>query len=180
MLNHFPTLAEPIQQALFALVRWIHIVCTTLLVGGTLFYEFVIPKAIEDLKEESQLAVLGKTRWFFRQVVILSTILLVLSGALSVWFYMPMYSGVFQPVQYWLGMHIALGLLAMGLGFMAMARSRSSRHPLTWLRINFVILLIAMFLGSVARQIRLSVQDRIEHDNASVFGRYAHPELPPP
>ena len=75
MLNWFPFIPEWIQEAIFPLNRWLHIVCTALLVGGTLFYEFIIPKAIEDLKEESQLAVLGRVRWFFGQVVIFSALI---------------------------------------------------------------------------------------------------------
>ena len=85
MLNWFTSPPGLLQEALFPLVRWLHIVCTTLLVGGTLFYEFVIPKAIEDLKEETQLAVLGKVRWVFRQIVIFSTLILVATGSLAVY-----------------------------------------------------------------------------------------------
>jgi uncharacterized membrane protein len=176
MLNHFTSLPDPLQHAIFALVRWLHIVCTTLIVGGTLFYEFVIPKAIEDLKEESQLAVLGRVRWFFRGVVFLSAILLIITGGLSVWFYLPMYTGVFQTVQLWLALHVGIGLLALVVGVVAMGRTRSSRHPLTWLRVNFVILLITMFIASLARHIRLTVQDNIERDNQGIFDKYAHPD----
>jgi uncharacterized membrane protein len=176
MLNHFSSLPEALQHALFALVHWLHIVCTTLLVGGTLFYEFVIPKAIEDLKEESQLAVLGRVRWFFRGVVILCAILLFATGGLSIWFYLPMYTGAFEVVRPWLAWHVALGTVALIVAVIAMARTRSPRHPLIWMRINFVILLITIFVASLVRHIRLTVQDDIEHDNRAVFDKYAHPD----
>ncbi len=176
MLNHFALLSDPVQHALFSLVRWLHIVCTTLLVGGTLFYEFVIPKAIEDLKEESQLAVLGRVRWFFRGVVILSAILLVVTGGLSVWFYSPMYTGVFRVVQPWLVCHVAVGLIGLFVGVVAVGRTRSPRHPLKWMRINFVILLTVMFIGALAHHIRLTVQDGIEQQNPELFEKYHHPD----
>src|SRR6185437_1904781 len=68
---------------LFLLSRYIHIVCTTLLVGGTLFYEMVVPAAIADLKEEQQLSVFARARWMFNGVVWTSVILLLLSGIVS-------------------------------------------------------------------------------------------------
>src|SRR5277367_5092229 len=91
MLHWLPYLPDWLQQTIFPLSRWLHIVCTSLLVGGTLFYEFVIPKAIADLKEEAQLAVLGRVRWFFRNTVIFSTITLIISGSLSMYHQWPLY-----------------------------------------------------------------------------------------
>src|SRR5271170_2114833 len=113
MLNWFPYLPEWVQWAIFPIVRWLHIVCTTLLVGGTLFYEFVIPKAIEDLKEETQLAVLGRVRWFFRQIVIFSAVTLVVTGSVSIFHQWKQYQGVFHEVQLWVYLHLALGTLAL-------------------------------------------------------------------
>lgn len=159
MLNWFPYLPEWVQWAIFPLVRWLHIVCTTLLVGGTLFYEFVIPKAIEDLKEETQLAVLGRVRWFFRQVVIFSAVILILTGSLTVYHQWHLYNGEFRAVMPWLYMHLALGMLSLLVAVLAMIRTRSPRQPLVWLRINFVILLVVIFIVAVARQWRLMIRD---------------------
>jgi uncharacterized membrane protein len=162
MLKWFPFIPEWIQEALFPLNRWMHIVCTTLIVGGTLFYEFVIPKAIEDLKEESQLAVLGRVRWFFRQVVIFSALMLIISGAVALYHQYAQYSGIFRPVRGWMILHIALGLFALLIGVVAMARRRAPRSPLIWLRINFVILLIVVFVAAVSRHVRMMVRDNME------------------
>ena len=60
---------EWLRHFLFVSLRWLHIVCTTLVVGGTLFFEFVVPIAVEDLKTEQQLTVTGKARWVFRRVI---------------------------------------------------------------------------------------------------------------
>jgi uncharacterized membrane protein len=150
------------QQVIFPVNRWLHVVCTTLLVGGTLFYEFVIPKAIEDLKEEAQLAVLGRVRWFFRQVVIFSALILTVTGCLSAYHQWPMFNGVFREVRLWLLLHIAVGLLALIVGIAAMARRRASRQPLIWLRVNFVILLVTIFVADVGRHMRMSIRDTNE------------------
>jgi uncharacterized membrane protein len=157
MLNWIPHVPDWIQQALFPLSRWLHIVCTSLLVGGTLFYEFVIPKAIADLKEETQLAVLGRVRWFFRNIVIFSTVTLVISGSLSMYHQWPLYNGKYHVVMPWVYLHLALGLLSLIVATAAMVRTRAPRQPLVWLRINFVILLIAIFVVALARHLRLII-----------------------
>src|SRR5450432_3094891 len=133
MLNWFPYIPDWIQEALFPLNRWLHIVCTTLLVGGTLFYEFVIPKAIEDLKEETQLAVLGRVRWFFGRIVILSALILIVTGCISVFHQWRLYNGIFRDVRWWMYLHIALGVLTLVVGVASMVRTRAPRTPLTWL-----------------------------------------------
>jgi uncharacterized membrane protein len=157
MLNTIPHVPDMIQQAIFPVSRWLHIVCTSLLVGGTLFYEFVIPKAIADLKEETQLAVLGRVRWFFRNVVIFSTVTLIASGALTAYHQWPLYNGKYHAVMPWLYMHLALGFLSLAIAVVAMIRTRAPRQPLIWLRINFVILLIAIFIVALARHLRLTI-----------------------
>jgi hypothetical protein len=162
MLKTIPMLPEWAQHVVFPTNRWVHISFTALLVGGTLFYEFVIPKAIEELKEEQQLSVLGRTRWVFRRIVVVSTVALVLSGCVSVYRQLPLYGGEFHVVRPWLFAHVVLGIAAMTIGIAALKRTRASRHPLTWLRVNFVILLIAIFTAAVARHVRLMVREDAE------------------
>src|ERR1700759_983500 len=76
----------------FILTRYVHIVCTTMLVGGTLFYEMVVPIAIDDLRKEQQLGVFGRARWVFRRIVWWSAGLLLLSGAFSTVYHMKSYT----------------------------------------------------------------------------------------
>lgn len=158
LLSHVP---ELLRQAIYPLNRWLHVVCTALLVGGALFYEFVIPKAIEDLKEETQLAVLGRVRWFFRQVVIFSTMILILSGTVTCIQQWHLYNGIFHEARTWLYLHIAVAILAMVIANMAVSRRRSPRAPLRLLRVNFVIMLVVIFIASVSRQVWMMVIDNI-------------------
>src|SRR5437588_12234643 len=76
-------MTETIVNLFFLCSRYVHIVCTTLIVGGTLFYEMVVPIAIADLKDEHQLAVFGRARWTFRQVVWGCAIALIASGIIE-------------------------------------------------------------------------------------------------
>ena len=69
----------------FSLFRWLHLVAMTLLVGGTLFFEFVVPEAIDNLKEEQQLSVFARTRWVFRRIIWLCAILLPISGGATMY-----------------------------------------------------------------------------------------------
>jgi uncharacterized membrane protein len=162
MLYWFPHVPDLIQQALFPLARWMHIVCTSLLVGGTLFYEFVIPRAIADLKEETQLAVLGRVRWFFRNIVIFSAIMLIVTGALAMYHQWPLYNGTFHAVMPWLYWHVGVGFFSLVIAVVAMIRTRAPRQPLVWLRINFVILLIVICIVAVGRHLRMIIRENSE------------------
>ena len=173
MVNSIQDMPEWLQTILFPLSRWLHVVCTALLVGGTLFYEFVLPRAIEDLREEVQLSVLGRVRWVFRRVVILCVVLLLVTGCVATWRLLPLYqSSAFRVVPPWVWAHVALGTVAMAVGLLVMNRTRAPRHPLTWMRVNFVVMLIALFVAAVARHLRVTIQDGIERDNPTVFEHY--------
>lgn len=155
--------------------RWLHIVCTTTLVGGTLFYEFVIPRAIEELKEEAQLAVLGRVRWVFRQIVLVSAVLLICSGAISTWRIWPTYHGPYISALPWWIVHVLLGLLALAIAIRLTVGRGVPRHPLGWMRFNFVLLLLVIFFASVARYIRLSIIDETPPSPMVVMPAPDHP-----
>src|SRR4051794_35273605 len=109
---------------LYILCRYVHVVCTTLLVGGTLFYEMVVPVAIGDLRPESQLLVFGRARWMFRGIVWMCAVLLLGSGILVTMQYWPMYAtlGTSDAPQmrpgWWWAAHSVSGLLAIVISLM--------------------------------------------------------------
>src|SRR6185436_6279139 len=76
---------ETLLNLLYLVSRYIHIVATTVIVGGTLFFELVVPAAIGELKTEVQLALIGRMRWIFRWIVYSSTIALVITGSVSMY-----------------------------------------------------------------------------------------------
>lgn len=173
MVNSIHDVPDWAQTVLFPLNRWLHVVATSLLVGGTLFYEFVLPRAVEDLREEVQLSILGRVRWVFFRIVTLSTVVLLVTGAVAAWRLWPLYqSPAFHVVPPWVWAHVGLGLAAMAVGLRVVARTRAPRHPLTWLRVNFVVMLIALFVAAVARHLRVTIQDGIERDTPDVMTRY--------
>src|SRR4051794_11418521 len=163
LLNHLPAVPDWVQTVLLPLNRWLHIVATATLVGGALFYEFVIPKAIEELKDETQLSVLGRVRWIFRRLVIFSTIVLILSGAFETWQIWPTYKYRFAAARPWWGTHVAVGVVAMAIAVRITLGDRVPRHPIAWLRVSFVVMLVAIFLAALTRHIRLSLQEDAEN-----------------
>jgi len=156
----------------FTVNRWVHLVACTLLVGGVLFFEFVVPLATADLKPEQQLAVFGRARWVFRNVVWLSIWALVLSGSISLWRTWTLYAADEKMVgsfllgpRAWVFSHVALSLIGFILLLRVTATHRLRNHPVGWLRAVLVILLVSMFLASVVREVRLRISEFHQEEN---------------
>ena len=163
------------MYALDLISRYLHIACTTVLVGGTLFYEMVVPAAIEELKTEQQLDVFGRARIVFRRLVWISAILLVLSGIVSTRKQWREYSrseparlssidddaaapAIRRPGWWWVA-HTSTGMLSVVIALYLTTVTRPPDHPIGWMRLNLVILLIVIFLGSATRHVRLVNND---------------------
>jgi len=162
------------MYALDLISRYLHIACTAVLVGGTLFYEMVVPAAIDELKTEQQLDVFGRARWFFKRLVWISAVLLLISGAVSTRKHWRAYEE--EPVVYtggtlsevddvrpsilrrpgwWWAAHASTGTLAVLIAVYLTTVARPPDHPIGWMRLNLVILLIVIFLASATRHVRL-------------------------
>lgn len=159
---------------LFLLGRYVHIIAAALLIGGTLFYELIVPVAIDELKDPQKLSVFARARWAFRWIVWFSVIALLISGVSSTIRNWNAYNGVeaaaIDPLidmpsdrwhirgagHWWIG-HTVLALIGVGVA-LALVRGRTPpRYPLVWMRINLVILLLVIFFASVTRDMRLRV-----------------------
>jgi len=159
-----------LSDIVYPLSRWLHIVCTTLIVGGTLFFELVLPIAIEDLKREQQFYVFARARLVFRWVVWIGVWGLLLSGAAAMWRLWG--SDRFETIaSRWAFAHVALGLIAMVVGLLLTSGRRPPENPVKWMRLNLVILLVAIFLGSATRHFQLSLMERQQtHEPRSLDG----------
>jgi uncharacterized membrane protein len=159
-------------NVLFPLNRWLHLVAMTMLVGGVLFFEFVVPLATADLKEEQQLAVFGRARWVFRKIVWLSLVALILTGAISMWRMWWIYqSDAKLAGGFWLGSmpwavgHIILGVIAFAMVLRVTSTRRLHGNPVGWLQAALVVMLICIFLVCVARQVRMRLFELREMHN---------------
>ncbi len=173
---------------LYLVSRYLHIVCTTLLVGGTLFYEMVVPVAIGELKSEQQLLVFGRARWMFRSIVWASAAVLILSGIVSTmdnwkgYTRTPTVAAATQPVvmpsgtqidpvtspalrpDWWWVAHASTGTLAVFIAVGLTIGATPPSRPVQWMRINLVILLVVIFLATATRQVRQFREDRLNNN----------------
>lgn len=155
---HFST-TDPLSLA-YLVARYLHVVCTTLLVGGTLFYEMVVPVAIGELRAETQMAVFGRARWVFRWIVWMCALLLLVSGVVVTLQYWTPYAqlAISDPLQnrpgVWWAAHFASGFFATSISLMLTVGARPPDRPLTWMRFNLIVLMTVMFLGSATRHVR--------------------------
>jgi hypothetical protein len=176
---------ELLDNLFFLVNRYLHIVCTTLVVGGTLFYEMVVPVAIGELKSEQQLLVFGRARWMFRSIVWASGLLLILTGIASTVDHwdsyrasattlptaMEMAAASTRPVidngtsaamraDWWWVAHASTGTVAVLIALSLTTGATPPARPVQWMRVNLMILLIVIFLASVTRHVRQVREDR--------------------
>ena len=177
----------------YLVARYLHIVCGTLIVGGTLFYEMVVPIAIADLKPEQQLAIFARARWVFRQIVWSSAFVLLVSGAITTGQQWRTYvrsqeatieiradgsvktarpSSMFQRPDWWWVAHVSTGFIAVLIAVALTLGSTPPTHPIQWMRLNLIVLMIVIFLGSATRHMRQNfVEQRAEMtDHLSSWG----------
>jgi hypothetical protein len=158
MTNYF------LHMLLFLFARYLHIVCATVLVGGTLFYEMVVPSAIDELKQEQQLFIFARARWFFKWIVWVSAALILISGVIGTWGHWTEYNQEsLQPMArsgWWWAAHASCGILAVIISVSLTIGKVPPSQPIRWMRLNLVILLLVMFLATATRQTRLEAGAR--------------------
>jgi len=152
-------LEEWLRDFMFVAMRWLHIVCTTLVVGGTLFFEFVVPIAVEDLKTEQQLTVAGKARWVFRRVIWPCAFLLLVTGVVSV-LRLRESSDQNREIFWSVAIHLGLGIVAIGIALMLTVPRSPPDRPVGWMRVNLGVLRLCILAATIARHARLVASDR--------------------
>jgi hypothetical protein len=171
---------QSLIDLLLILNRYVHIIATTVIVGGTMFFEVIMPVATDELKEEQQLSVFGRARWSFKMIVWASAILIVVSGVISSvrrWqdysgaremrYHVPvdapeplrtMGSDLRRPGWWWVA-HVSAGVIALVVAVSLMTVRRPPNNPLYWMRLSLTILLVVIFLATTARHMRLAAYE---------------------
>jgi hypothetical protein len=166
----------------YLVAHYLHIVCATLLVGGTLFYEMVVPVAIDELRPEQQLLVFARARWVFKWIVWLSVGILAMSGIAGGYEHWAGYSSevvtapigststsrpqqvftvAIPPVERpgtWLSGHFFTGIISMLIAVSLTLGKTPPAQPVRWMRLNLVILLLVIFLATATRQTRIAFE----------------------
>lgn len=167
---------ELLDNILFPLTRWTHIVCATLILGGTLFFELVLPIATEDLRNEQRFYAFARARLVFRWVVWISVLGLLLSGAATAYRFWSSYHSEagFTTASRWVLGHVLVALVAMTIAMLLTIGKRPPEDPVRWMRLNMIILLVVIFLGSATRYFQMAVN---EHRQTSP-GQAPPPSMP--
>lgn len=165
-----------VHTLIFLTSRYLHIVCATILVGGTLFYEMVVPAAIDELRPEQQLLIIARARWFFKRIVWVCSATILISGGVSSYEHWDDYnrdqiyrldpalqshlppemveiSPMARPGWWWAA-HASTGIIAVLIALSLTIGKVPPSQPIRWMRLNLVILLVVMFFATVARQTR--------------------------
>jgi hypothetical protein len=185
-----------LHTLVFLFARYLHIVCATVLVGGTLFYEMVVPPAIDELKQEQQLFIIARARLFFKWIVWVSSAIILLSGVVSSYSHWDDYtrettnqfvhtgphtteftetSPMVRPGWWWAA-HGSCGILAVLIAVSLTFGKVPPTQPIRWMRLNLIILLLVMFLATVTRQTRLEQPRPTQQQQ---FGPVEPSEMPP-
>ena len=176
----------------YAASRYFHLIAAALIVGGTLFYLWVVPFAIGGLKEESQAIVFARARLVFRWIVFISALLLLFSGTFMTSRSIPIYHGeqiplframaqrlhpsapptqlldhpgIFERPALWFVLHLAGALLCLIVAVALVRGARPPHAPVPWMRVNFVLLLLTILLAVIGRNARTRLFESIQPFN---------------
>ncbi len=167
-----------LHMLLFLFARYLHIVCATVLVGGTLFYEMVVPAALDELKPEQQLFIFARARWFFKWIVWVSAAIILISGVIGTYSHWTEYNlqsaALMARPGCWWAAHVSCGILAVIISVSLTAGKVPPSQPIRWMRLNLIILLLVMFLATATRQTRLEATT----SGAQLANPGEHTEMP--
>jgi hypothetical protein len=183
----------------YVLARYGHVVASMLLIGGLLFHEMVVPHALSDEKEETQRALFARTRWAFHRIGWSCLVLILLSGIVMSTARLPSYlrqeyfssenfsgvAGLQLPIGlrtgWWWVAHTSAGVIAMLIAVSVLSSSRPLAHPIPWLRLDLIVLLVVVFLGSVTHYVNLLHLEQAQAPRTrEALHRYAAPERATP
>jgi hypothetical protein len=172
----------------YVLERFVHVAAMALLLGGTVFYVWVVPWAIAELKEESKLIVFARARITFRWIVFSAALVLLISGAImtahSMWIYrgeqIPLlrqmarisnpaaphtasldHPSLLEKPTLWFSLHVGAAVISLLIATALVRGGRPPHSPLSWMRLNFVLLMLAVLFAVLARESRQRLGESI-------------------
>jgi uncharacterized membrane protein len=136
-------------------LRWIHIVSAAAMIGGVLFFRFLLPPGLRliDNPDQREAAFL-KSRRLFKITVHSTLTLLIISGIYNTVRNCPVYTrdpALNHPI--W-GTHLLLALIAFSIALFALAGKKAPAAAGKWLTILFVTLLATVAAASTLKWAR--------------------------
>ena len=132
-------------------LRWIHVLCAGLLLGGAFVMAFLLPR--DDASGESPAAGSPRLRGRrgFKMLVHVCTLFLLISGAYNSYSNWHAYGKMAQGL--W-GPHLLLGLIIFGVLLTVLARKAPRPSERTWLRVTAVLIIVTFFVASSLKYVR--------------------------
>jgi hypothetical protein len=181
-------MTETLTSVAYVGSQYVHIVAMALLAGGTVFYLWVVPFAIGELKDESQQIVFARARLFFRRIVFVAALLLLISGAFMIgrnlWTYGTQQITLFRDIArlsnpsaplpdilehpsildkpfLWFTLHVATAFTCLLIAVALVRGGKPPHAPLSWMRLNFFLLMFTILLAVITRDARRRLFDSI-------------------
>lgn len=138
---------------LVILLRWIHMVCAGLLIGGTFLMAFLLSRPVPDEATDAAAPYLRGRRGF-KMLVHICTLLLLISGSYNAYGNWHLYMKNPALGHGFFDTHLLFGLVALGVLLTMLARKTLRPREGTWLRIAVVLLFLAVLMASCLKYVR--------------------------
>lgn len=135
------------------LLRWIHVLCAALVIGGTFLMAFLLPWPKMDEATDITAPYLRGRRGF-KRLVHVCALLLLISGIYNAYGNWGLYK-LNRPLAHGLfGPHLLFGLLALAVLIVVLAHRAVRATERTWFRISVLLLFLAVLMASSLKYVR--------------------------
>jgi len=136
------------------LLRWVHVLCAGLLIGGTFFLAFLLPRSRGNDNPPEADALYLRSRRGFKMLVHTCVLLLLISGIYNAYGNWHLYA-MNRPLAHGLfGPHLLLGLVVFIILLVVLARRSPGPRERTWLRVAVVLLFLTFLVASSLKYVR--------------------------
>lgn len=135
-------------------LRWAHVVCAGLLIGGTFFVAFLLPPQSDTAELSATDSLYLRSRRGYKRVVHTCILLLLISGIYNFYGNRGLYD-LNPPLMHSLfGIHLLLGLIVFAILLVVLARRTWVVREWTWLRVAVVVLFLTALVASSLKYVR--------------------------
>lgn len=137
------------------LVRWVHVICAALLIGGTFFLAFLLPgRASGDEGTGADDSWFLRARRAFKITTHACILFLLLSGAYNAYGNWQVYKQNPAQSHSLFGSHVLVGIVSLVLLAVLFARRQPRPTERTWLRVTVILLFLTVLVASSLKYVR--------------------------
>ena len=137
------------------LMRWVHVICAGLLIGGTFFLAFLLPsRASGDEGTGADDSWFLRARRAFKITTHACILFLLLSGAYNAYGNWQAYKQNPAQSHSLIGSHLLLALIVFTLLVILFARRQLRPSERTWLRVTVILLFLTVLVASSLKYVR--------------------------